>query len=96
MNTQLLKDVFTDFPLQREDILARIAQSLQLDETRRKQMEDTYRAVTTFLSEDETYFKKLDIDLYAQGSVAIGTTVRPIKGDEFDLDIVLHIKKPYS
>jgi hypothetical protein len=96
MNTQLLKDVFTDLPLQREDILARIARSLQLDETRRKQMEDAYRAVTTFLSEDETYFKKLDIDLYAQGSVAIGTTVRPIKGDEFDLDIVLHIKKPYT
>lgn len=90
------RDLFTDYALQRDDVLARIAESLQLDKTRRKQMEDAYRGVSNFLSNDESYFKTLNIDIYPQGSVRIGTTVRPIKGDEFDLDLVLHIRKLYK
>jgi hypothetical protein len=96
MKTQNLPDLFADYQLQREDILARIAESLQLDKTRKKQMEDAYNAVTDFISADEAYFKGLDIDLYPQGSVRIGTTVKPLKNDEFDLDMVLHIRKLYA
>lgn len=96
MITKPTRDLFTDYTLQREDVLARVAESLQLDKTRRQQMEDAYSGVTTFLSNDESYFKNLDIDIYPQGSVRIGTTVRPIKGEEFDLDMVLHIRKLYK
>lgn len=89
-------DIFTNFTLQREDILARIAESLQLDATRRQRMESAYKALTTIINEDDGFFKGMEIDIYAQGSVPIGTTVKPLQGDEFDLDIVLHIKKGYS
>lgn len=59
-------------------------------------MESAYKALTTIINEDDGFFKGMEIDIYAQGSVPIGTTVKPLQGDEFDLDIVLHIKKGYS
>lgn len=91
-----MNDIFSNLVLQREDILARIAASLQLDATRRQRMESAYKALCTIINDDEGFFKGMEIDIYAQGSVPIGTTVRPFRGDEFDLDIVLHIKKGYS
>jgi hypothetical protein len=88
-------DLFNSYNLQREDILSRIAQGLQLDNTRRERMESAYQALSKIIQEDDGFFKGMEIDIYAQGSVPIGTTVKPWQGDEFDLDIVLHIKKPY-
>ena len=90
-----MKDIFSDLPLQREDILARIAEKLQLDNTRKARMESAYAALSQIIHEDQGFFKDLQIDIYAQGSVPIGTTVKPFRGDEFDLDIVIHIKSPY-
>lgn len=91
-----MKDFYNDFTLRREDILARIAQNLELDQTQRKKMEDTYKAVSDWLDKDNAFFKGLEIDIYAQGSVRIYTTVKPYKEDDFDLDIVLHINHLYS
>lgn len=91
-----MNDIFSNFHLQREDILARIAESLQLDATRRQRMESAYKALCTIINEDDGFFGGMEIDIYAQGSVPIGTTVKPLNGDEFDLDVVLHIKKRHS
>ncbi len=91
-----MNDFYNDFGLKREDILARIAQSLELDQTRRKKMEDTYKTVSDWLDKDNGFFRDLDSDIYAQGSVRIYTTVKPYKGEDFDLDIVLHINNLYS
>jgi hypothetical protein len=88
-------DLFTNYSSQRDDILSRVAKSLQLDNTRRERMESAYEALSSIIHEDDGFFKDLEIDIYAQGSVPIGTTVKPWQGDEFDLDIVLHIKKPF-
>lgn len=89
-------DIFNNYELQREELLARIAQALQLDETRKKRMEDAYNSISTLVNEDQGFFKNVDIDVYPQGSIAIGATSKPLNGNEFDLDIVLHIKKLYS
>ncbi|PRX57529.1 nucleotidyltransferase [Flagellimonas meridianipacifica] len=80
---------------QREDLLARIAESLELDESRSKKMESAYRAIYDVLQADTVFFSKVDFLVYPQGSKAIGTTTKPIGKDEFDLDIVVHIKDPY-
>lgn len=88
-------DIFKNYELQREDLLARIAQELQLNPDRINRMEMAYKAVSDVLEADESFFPDLEIDVYAQGSKRIGTTVRPINGDDFDLDIVLHIYDPY-
>jgi hypothetical protein len=81
--------------LQREDILTRIAVSLELDETRKQRMESAYNAVYDILEKDEVFFSKVDFLVYPQGSKAIGTTVKPRGKEEFDLDITVEIRDPY-
>lgn len=88
-------DIFDNYILQREELLARIAQELQLDKTRLNRMESAYNAVAELLKKDEDFFDGLIIEVYAQGSKRIGTTVRPINEEDFDLDVVLHIYDPY-
>src|SRR5690606_31528709 len=91
-----MMDIFNNYTLQREELLARIAQELQLDKTRLEKMESAYTAVFELLKRDEDFFKDLDIELYSQGSKRIGTTVKPINGDDFDLDTVMHIYDVFS
>jgi len=81
--------------LQREDILTRIAVSLELDETRKQRMESAYNAVYDILEKDEVFFSKVDFLVYPQGSKAIGTTVKPRGKEEFDLDITIEIRDTY-
>lgn len=88
-------DIFKDYFIQREELLARIAQELQLDRSRSDRMETAYNAVSDLLKRDNDFFDKLEIEVYAQGSKRTGTTVKPINGEDFDLDIVLHIFDPY-
>ena len=88
-------DIFNNYVLQREELLARIAQELQLDKTRIERMESAYNAVAELLRNDKDFFDGLVIEVYAQGSKRIGATVRPINNSDFDLDVVLHIFDPY-
>lgn len=88
-------DINKDYFLQREELLARIAQELQLDKSRAERMETAYNAVADLLKKDNDFFESLEIEVYAQGSKRIGTTVKPINGEDFDLDIVLHIYDPF-
>ena len=79
-----------------EDLLARMAESIQLDSTRRRKMEETYHAIENVLDSDEHFFGNNEFEIYPQGSVSLGTTVRPIGKNEFDLDIVVHIQADYQ
>ncbi|MDR0228475.1 MAG: nucleotidyltransferase [Flavobacteriaceae bacterium] len=88
-------DIFSNYELQREELLARMAEDLQLDKTRSIRMETSYNAVSDFLSNDEEFFDTLKIEIYAQGSIRIGTSIKPLKDEDFDLDTVLHIYDPY-
>lgn len=89
-------DIFNNYELQREELLARIAQELELDKTRLERMNSAYQNVIEVLRKDEIFFKELELELYSQGSVRIKTTVKPINGDDFDLDTVLHIYDLYN
>jgi hypothetical protein len=86
---------YTEQEYKKDELLAIIASNLELDATRKKQMETAYRAVNDVLSNDEEFFKGYTINVYAQGSLLIGTTIKPLSGEEFDLDIVLHIEDSY-
>lgn len=79
-----------------DDLLARMTESIQLDETRKARMESAYKSVEKELKNDELFFKENDFEIYPQGSVKIGTTVKPIVNNEFDLDIVVHIRTDWS
>ncbi|HTN37291.1 MAG TPA: nucleotidyltransferase [Arachidicoccus sp.] len=88
-------DIFDNYLLQREELLARIAQELQLDKTRLDRMESAYNSIAELLKKDEDFFEGMIIEVYAQGSKRIETTVRPINEEDFDLDVILHIYDPY-
>lgn len=84
--------IFQDENVQLDDLLDRMAESLQLDQTRYELMVQHYRAIKKWIEDDELFFKPFKYELYPHGSVRIRTTVKPIGKDEFDLDIALHLK----
>lgn len=84
------------FNQQLDDLLNRIAEKLQLGDSRRASAERSYDAVSEWIESDLGFFKDIPFNIYAQGSYRIGTNVKPLKGDEFDLDIVIHMTIPYD
>lgn len=80
--------VFTEsFQSQVDDLLMRICVELQLDKSRHDLAERSYEAVGRLL-ESHTLVSRLKPSIYPQGSVRLGTTVKPLLGDEYDLDLV--------
>lgn len=79
-----------------DDILDRMAESLQLGDSRYDRMKQHYEAIKSWIEKDEKFFKPFAYELYPHGSVRILTTVKPIAKDEFDLDIALHIKTSHT
>lgn len=77
-----------------DDVLKRITEALQLNETRRKLVEDRYRSVSSFIEESPGLF--FDARIYSQGSYRLGTTVKPRQSEEYDLDFVVQIHKDWK
>ena len=84
--------LLTDKNTQIDDLLDRMAEELQLDDTRKARMNTAYNAVKGWIEADEKFFKPFRYDMYPHGSVRILTTVKPIGKDEFDLDVAIHLK----
>ncbi|MEI4770914.1 nucleotidyltransferase [Psychrobacillus sp. FJAT-51614] len=74
-----------------DDLLQRVGEKLQISKTQRELAEDRYKAVGTWLSKDEDLFNGAEINIYPQGSLSIGTTVKPLSKQEYDLDLVCEI-----
>lgn len=83
---------YDDPYVQLDDTLDKMAAALQLDDTRRERMESAYKAVHEFVLTDPIFFKDLVAEAYCQGGVRTGTTNKPYKGNEFDLDTVIQLK----
>lgn len=81
-----------DKSVQLDDLLNRAAASLQLDTTRQKRMESAYNNVREWIEADEDFFKPFQFEIYPHGSVRTGTTVKPFARNEFDLDVVIHLR----
>ncbi|MBD5447571.1 MAG: nucleotidyltransferase [Treponema sp.] len=80
-----------------EIALENIVDGIRLDDTRLAKMKTAYSAITSLLANDKEFFAQFGnkIEVYAQGSASIGTTIKPTD-DDFDLDIVLHIDYDYA
>lgn len=76
---------------QLDDLLDKMAESLQLDDTRYDRMKSSYEALKNWIESDDVFFKPYNYDLYPHGSVRILTTVKPYAKEEFDLDVALHL-----
>jgi hypothetical protein len=75
-----------------DDLLDKMAESVQLDDTRYDRMKTSYESVKDWIEKDEIFFKSYNYDIYPHGSVRTLTTVKPFGKDEFDLDMAIHLK----
>lgn len=67
--------------------LDRLCQELELSPSRYQQAQERYEIVGDWLaSSDDRYLSSVLV--YPQGSIALGTTVKPLNQTEFDVDLV--------
>src|ERR1700731_3065831 len=71
-------------------ILETVCQELELTETQHKSAEEKYNSVGKWLNAGGI-ITIYDPDISPQGSVILGTTVRPIGPIEFDVDLVCRL-----
>jgi hypothetical protein len=64
-----------------------IAEKLDLDDSRYRNAEEKYRAVSNWLAGEGSDLLRYSPDIYSQGSFMLGTMVKPLKED-YDLDTV--------
>ncbi len=74
-----------------EDLLERICERLQITSTQQALAEQRYKSVGEWLSADGTILAPADPQIYPQGSLRIGTTVKPLSEREYDLDLVCEL-----
>jgi hypothetical protein len=67
--------------------LEQICQVLELTETQLAEAQTSYEAVADWLSQSSHPLLQ-ELKLYAHGSTALGTTVRPLAREEFDVDLI--------
>lgn len=82
-----------DFEKQREvsEILKRLANNLDIPPSKQKEVDEKYKAVSKWLSEEGSELSEFDPDIYSHGSFRLGTVVAPVGRDEFDLDFVCQL-----
>jgi hypothetical protein len=74
-----------------DELMILTALGLQLPQSKRELAEQRYHSVGHFLERPESPFREANIDIYPQGSMAIGTTVKPLTQEEYDIDLVLQM-----
>lgn len=67
--------------------LDRLCQELDLTETQYQEAKSRYETVGSWLAYSDDLLLKTSV-IYAQGSTAIGTNVKPVKSNEHDVDLI--------
>ncbi|MGA7521141.1 MAG: nucleotidyltransferase [Acidobacteriaceae bacterium] len=75
-----------------DDVLVHVCEILQLSPTQYSLAEKHYSAICEWLGADGSALNRFHPDLWPQGSVALGTTVRPRFGTEYDVDLVCELQ----
>lgn len=76
------------------DIYERIAKSIDISEVLFNQAEMNYKKLGAWMDEETPDY---DITIYAQGSFALGTVIKPITDeDDYDLDLVCEFAYKYG
>lgn len=86
-----LRDYYSRLDVQLDIFLDLICQRLPLDVTREEKLQSAYQYITQCI-EKEAFFADNEAKLYAFGSRAIHTVVKPLHRKEFDLDFAIQIE----
>ena len=79
-----------------DEKLRLIADEIDLTETEFLAVQSAYKKVGNWLSSPDSATQKYDFLIYPQGSVKIGTVIKPLAKDDYDVDIVCLFQKNYS
>jgi hypothetical protein len=71
-----------------DHVFDEVARQLQISPTQFERAARAYKSVGEWLAADGSALAPYRPEIYPQGSMALRTTVRPLHGDEFDLDLV--------
>lgn len=74
-----------------DDLLTRICEELQITPGKHQEAEKRYNGVSDWLGAPDSPLSRFCPKIMAQGSLRIGTTVKPIAHNEFDLDLVCQL-----
>jgi hypothetical protein len=76
-----------------QDYLEALAEELDISETRYDQAHDRYHSLGRWLNRDASPIKQYAPNMYAQGSFALGTVIKPsTDAEEYDVDVACELK----
>ena len=78
-----------------DSLLDRLADEIDLTDSQQGAIKHAYNNVADWLNQNGTCISKYDVDIFPQGSMMYGTAVRPIKEDDYDVDVVCEFRKNY-
>jgi hypothetical protein len=77
---------------QMSTILDLMGEDLDLSPTRYADAEAKYKAVAQWLARPDSAVARFNPDLYPQGSIRLGTAIKPLVGEEFDVDLACEMQ----
>lgn len=77
-------------------MLESVSDELDLTPTQYEDAREKYRLVGEWLGEPETDLYPFSPEIYPQGSIKLRTAVKPLRQEEFDVDLVCEMKIPAS
>ncbi len=77
-----------------ENFLYNFAKSLEISDTAQQNATKRYESIGNWLSREESLLAKYEPEFYSQGSIRLGTAIKPLNEDgEYDLDAVCLLNK---
>ena len=78
-----------------ENFFIEIAKSLDLNETEETTIKNSYNAVGEYLAESDA-LRPFSPKVFPQGSMRLGTVVKPLSRDDYDIDLVCELQNGVS
>ena len=79
----------TEYNHQRlNELFNHLTDEIEVPPSKYREAQDRYNAVGAWLGEDDSELSDFDPTIYPQGSFALGTAVRPLGEDQYDVDSV--------
>ncbi len=77
-----------------ESLLSALAEEIDVPESKYRDAQMHYRAVGDWLAADGSALSPFNVSVFAQGSFALGTAIKPPEGCDYDVDAVCLLKRP--
>ena len=79
----------------KDELLLGICKKLQLQPNKYKLAENRYQTIANTIQSDDE-FENIELRMYPHGSFRLKTTVKPLSGNEYDLDFVVEIPHDFQ